>query len=513
MLSATGNTPEIVELSVSSWFYRNRAIAGFENPARSLYVSIRELLENSLDACETINVLPGIRVVLTNKDETTSEDLFSADPQVLNLTVRDNGPGIQKENVPRLLGKMLTGTKFQYKQSRGTFGLGGSLALLYGQVTTQQPIRIKTGLIDSDYYTILQMRLDIEKNTPIIIDESQTPKPISEHGTSISYSLKGDWLRSKKRIISYFDQTSVMVPYSSLRFETPDGEVFAYPRVSVNMPPAPKEMLPHPRGIDVEMLKQMVVETKTRTLLSFLTSSFQQIGKKTATDFLIETQLDAKKNPSNLNLDDFLRMMDAFETFPKFRAPSADSLAPADEELLTAGLSRLNPEFIVARQRDPNVYSGHPFIIEVGIGYGGALSSGLSLLRFANRIPLLYDESSDVSNRIIRNLNLKKYGLKQDDPLVFLVHMCSTKVPYKTVGKEYIADVDVVRKEISLGLMDCLRRLGELVRKKHKATRKMRRENRLTNYYSFIANTLESSSKSSVSLAKLFSSLEVNKNE
>ena len=508
LLTIRPSEPEIVELSVSSWFYRNRAIAGFENPARSLYVSIREIVENSLDSCESISVLPSILVTLEAEEGEESEDVFSADPQLFHLTVQDNGSGMPKENVPRLIGKMLTGTKFQIKQSRGTFGLGGSLALLYGQVTTQRPIQITTGQLGSDHYDSLEMRLDIENNTPMIVDENIVPKSMNDHGTTISFSLKGDWLRSKKRILSYFEQTSVMVPYASIEFETPDDENFSYPRLTEQMPSIPTEMKPHPKGIDVEILKQMIANTKSRSIVSFLTNSFQQIGRKTAVNFLKFAKIDQDKSLSNLVLDDLVVMMDALEEYPKFRAPSAESLAPAGPKLLEAGISRLNPEFVVVRQRSPNVYSGHPFIIEIGVGYGGDLSPGITLLRYANRIPLLYDESSDVSNQVIRNLNLKNYNLKNEDPLLFLVHICSTKVPYKTVGKEYVADVDVVRREINLGFMNCLRELSGLVRKKHRVTRQKQRNNRLAEYYSFIASTLEASQGEPVPLTKLFPEME-----
>ncbi|MGY5875160.1 MAG: DNA topoisomerase VI subunit B [Candidatus Thorarchaeota archaeon] len=507
MLTTRNIDPDIVELSVSSWFYRNRAIAGFENPARSLYVSVRELLENSLDACEGIGILPGVRVSLKSMTEVDEQsDVFSSEPQTFQLIVRDNGSGIPHESIPRLIGKMLTGTKFQYKQSRGTFGLGGSLALLYGQVTTQKPIKVTTGLLGDDHYNSLLMRLDIETNQPIILEEKQIPKSKTEHGTSISYYLKGDWLRSKKRIIDYFNQTSVMVPYASILFETPDDEDHRYTRLVDTLPRPPREMKPHPRGIDVEMLKQMISDTRKSSLITFMTSSFQRVGSTTASEFLQHAGLDQNIPPKSLSLNQLVKMMDSLETYPKFQAPSSDALSPAGEQILQAGLQRLNPELSIVRKRSPNVYSGHPFIIELGVGYGGDLSSGITLLRFANRIPLLYDERSDVTSRIIRDLNLKNYGLRTDDPLLFLVHICSTKVPYKTVGKEYIANVDVVRREINLGLMDCLRRLGEDVRKKHRVTKQRRREGRLLGYYDFMSTILSEATGRSITIENLLGS-------
>jgi DNA topoisomerase-6 subunit B len=261
MLTHKSIQPEIVELSVSSWFYRNRTIAGFDNPARSLYVSIRELLENSLDASEAAGVLPEIKVNLRRVSlERDPQDLMNSGPQLFHLTVEDNGLGIEKKNIPKLIGKMLTGTKFTHKQSRGTFGLGGSLALLYGQVTTQKPIEIITGRPGEDVRHRVILRLDIEKNSPVIIEEDTSFKKRADHGTTVKYYLMGDWLRSKKKIIDYFTQTSIIVPYASMRFDTPDQEAFSFSRVIEVLPKQPREMKPHPRGTDVEQLKKMILE-------------------------------------------------------------------------------------------------------------------------------------------------------------------------------------------------------------------------------------------------------------
>jgi len=197
-------------------------------------------------------------------------------------------------------------------------------------------------------------------------------------------------------------------------------------------------------------------------------------------------------------------MMRKLETYSGFLAPSSTSLSPAGLDVLEAGIRRLRPEFVVVRQRAPNVYEGHPFIVETGVAYGGELTPAIRLYRFANRIPLLYDERTDVSSQVIRELNLKNYGLRQDDPLAFFVHICSTKIPYKTVGKEFIGDIDVIRREIDLGLKDCLRRLGEGVRRKRRVHRQERRESRLVGYYEFIAETLGKATHQEVSLVSLF---------
>ncbi len=492
------NVPEsidqVVELSVSAWFYRNRTIAGFDNPARSLYVSIRELVENSLDAAETIRVFPDVRVRLTDYSSEDEEALgISSGPRVYQLSVSDNGEGISKKDITKLIGKMLTGTKYSLKQSRGTFGLGGSLALLYGQVTTQRPITVTTGRKGASDFTKIVLKLDIEKNEPIILEEAKLPKPLDVHGTDITYYLQGDWLRSKRRIIEYFNQTSMIVPYAAMRFDTPDEETYHYKRLIEKIPRTPKKTKPHPRGVDVEMLKNIISKTRAENLSTFLKRSFQKVGPATADDIIELSKLDGSKHPHELTDDELVGLMRIFESHDGFMAPSSKSLSPAGEDVLRAGMQRLNPEVMVIKKRSPSVHEGHPFIIETGVAYGGEISSGMKLYRFANRIPLLYDESSDVSSRILREMNLKNYALNTDDPLAFVVHLCSTKVPYKTVGKEYIADVDIVRREIDLGFKDCLRRLGEQVRRKKRVQQRKKRENKLEKYYDFLATILSES--------------------
>ncbi|MGY5872126.1 MAG: DNA topoisomerase VI subunit B [Candidatus Thorarchaeota archaeon] len=506
MLTPQNYNQDIVELSVSAWFYRNRAIAGFDNPARSLYVSVRELMENSLDACEDAQNLPSVTVLLKREQESSGSDMLSQGPETFELVVKDNGTGIPRETIPLLLGKMLTGTKFTHKQSRGTFGLGGSLALLYGQVTTQRPIEIVTGQKGLVHGHRIKMRLDIENNSPIILEEEEIPKSVDEHGTMVSFWLQGDWIRSKRRILDYFTHTAIIVPYASLFFETPDEEVIKYDRVIEAIPKPSVESKPHPKGIDVEMLKSMIASTRKRTLKSFLMGSFQRVGGTIAEDFLSSIGLDPSRVPESMEQEELVSMMNAMEKYSKFLPPSAKTLSPVGTDVLRAGVQRLAPEFVIFRQRAPSVYEGHPFIVETGVAYGGQLSPGANVIRFANRIPLLYDERSDVSYRVVRDLKLKSYGLRQEDPLTFMMHICSTKIPYKTIGKEYIADVDAVRKEIDLGFKDCLRELSKNLRSRNRAKVHQKREYRLSAYYRFTAETLSNATGREVSIDRLLGS-------
>jgi DNA topoisomerase-6 subunit B len=272
-------------------------------------------------------------------------------------------------------------------------------------------------------------------------------------------------------------------------------------------------MRPHPRGIDVEMLKKMVGVSRAKNLKSFMKRSFQRVGVSTAEEFLRYSELDPERALTSLQQYELVAMMNALASYEKFLPPSPKSLSPAGTGVLMTGVQRLSPDFAVFRQRAPNVYEGHPFIIETGVAYGGGLRSGVKIYRFANRIPLLYDERSDVSVRVVRDLNLKHYGLRQDNPIAFVVHICSTKIPYKTVGKEFIADVDVIRREVELGFKDCLRELSEKVRKRNRVHKQRKRETSLVNYYQFMSETLSSALEREVSFDNLFSEEERVRNE
>jgi DNA topoisomerase-6 subunit B len=176
--------------------------------------------------------------------------------------------------------------------------------------------------------------------------------------------------------------------------------------------------------------------------------------------------------------------------FEEFRPPSANCLSPLGEDLLRAGiLKELKPDFVAVCQRKPATYAGHPFIVEVAIAYGGEVpkKGDFVLYRFANRIPLLYDEASDVSYGVVKTMNWRRYRVSSDMPIAVLVHICSTKIPYKTVGKEFIADRPEVKKEVLNGIRKAARRLRRFLSKKEHVEREKRRLTVFSKYLPKIA--------------------------
>jgi DNA topoisomerase-6 subunit B len=471
------------EISASDFFYRNRDIAGFTNPSRAIFAAIRELVENSLDAAESQKIPPEIYVRLSFEGEATK------DTQIYKLRVEDNGSGIQPRFIPSAFGQVLYGSKYKLKQMRGTFGLGGKMAVLYGQITTHQAAYVASSTGQAKVYSF-KLMIDIQRNRPIILDRKVLINKDQWRGTIVEFTLEGDYLRAMPKILEYFKQTAMVNPYANLTFVDPKGRLYKFVRGTKDMPEPPKETLPHPYGVDVELLQRLIQITPYKTMAEFLKHHFHRVGDITAQKFLEFSGLSPSKNPKRLAHEEIVRLMQNLKKFKEFLPPDASCLSPLGEDLLRAGITKeLKPEYLVVHQRKPSTYAGHPFIIEVGIGYGGEIPrrGSFVIYRFANRIPLLYDEASDVSFRVINAMNWRRYKVSPDMPIAIVVHICSTKVPYKTVGKEFIADRSEVRREIANELREVARQLQHFLSKREHVDKERKRLSIFAKYLPKIA--------------------------
>lgn len=471
------------EISPADFFYRNRDIAGFTNPARAIFSAIRELVENSLDASEQAGEPPDIYLRLSQEERGASV------AGVYKLRVEDNGSGIPARHVPSAFGQVLFGSKYKLRQARGTFGLGGTMAILYGQITTHRPAYVvsSTGGMRLWAYKLM---IDIQRNRPIILKRRVLLNKDRWRGTIVEFCLEGDYFRAMPKILDYLKQTALMNPYANITFVDPKGRLYIFRRATTEMPPPPKETKPHPYGVDVELLQRIIQATECHTMLDFLKTHFHRVGENIARRFLEFADVGETENPKRLKHDEIVRLVQTMKSFDGFLPPDASCLSPLGEDLLRAGiLKELKPEFIAVCQRKPATYAGHPFIVEVAIAYGGNIprKGDIVLYRFANRIPLLYDEASDVSFKVVRSINWRRYKVTPEMPIAILVHICSTKVPYKTVGKEFIADRPEVKHEVLNGIREVARRLRLFLSRREYAERQKQRLSIFAKYLPKIA--------------------------
>lgn len=464
---------ELREISVAEFFEKNKHILGYTNPAKALITVVKEAVDNSLDACEEAGILPDIFVRISH----TGGNFY-------RVIVEDNGPGIKKDSVARAFGKLLYGSRFhEIKQSRGQQGIGISGAVLYAQLTTGKPASILTKTADSQKAYRVQIYIDTKKNEPIIEKEAEEDWYMP-HGTRIELEVLGSYVREKKQsVFEYLKETSVINPHARITFVDVEGNVFEFKRTSNEIPRIPRAIKPHPHGIELGRLMAMLRETKANTLRKFLKEEFVRVGDKIADEIIRISGFSGEEDPKSLGRSEAQKLIEAFKSV-ELLPPPTDCLSPIGEELLMNSLlQNYSPEFVFAITRKPKVYSGHPFFVEVALAYGGEIRSDrVILLRFANKVPLLYQQSGCALTRAVESINWKNYGLEQNRdelPLgnaVILVHLGSTNVPYTSESKEAIAPVPEIMEEIRLALQEAGRKLKEYIEKKNRQQVKKKKE-------------------------------------
>ena len=363
------------------------------------------------------------------------------------------------------------------------------MAVLYGQIMTHQPANVTSSTGGAKIYSF-KLMIDIQRNRPIILDRKVLINKEQWRGTIVEFCLEGDYLRAKPKIIEYFKQTAMVNPYANLTFVDPKGRLYKFTRATTTLPEPPKETLPHPYGVDVELLQRLIQITPYKNMPEFLKNHFHRVGDITARKFLEFSGLPPSKKPKKLSHEEVVKLMQMLKRFKEFLPPDASCLSPLGEDLLRAGIMKeLKPEYLVVHQRKPATYAGHPFIIEIGIAYGGEVpkKNSFVIYRFANKIPLLYDEASDVSFRVINAMNWRRYRASPEMPIAIVVHICSTKVPYKTVGKEFIADRPEVKREVANALREVGRQLQRFLSRREHVDKERKRISIFSKYLPKIA--------------------------
>ena len=492
LVSAEALAKQQREISVSEFFAKNRHLLGFDNKRKALLTTVKEAVDNSLDACEETGILPDLDI----RVEQTGADRF-------RVTVRDNGPGIVKQQIPPVFGKLLYGSKFhRLKMARGQQGIGISAAGMYGLITTAKPIKIVSRTSSQSHAHLYKLAIDTKKNRPDIIADD-TIEVDWAHGTEVSIELAATYNKGRQSVDEYLELTAIANPHTAIVFHTPDKKRIEFPRGTETLPAETKEIKPHPYGIELGTLMKMLKETGAKKLGEFLTSEFSQVSPAVAKKICVKADLTTATWVSGVGPGAAEKLYNALQEV-RLRAPSTDCLAPMGAEAILSGLLKeIKAEFYTASTRPPSVYRGNPFQIEVGLAYGGELGADMRdgdsngdghepvharIIRFANRVPLLYQQSSCATFKAVVETKWGQYGLSQSSgslpraPVIILIHMASVWVPFISEGKEAIADYDEIRKEVRLALADCGRRLYTLLRRKRKKATYSKRRDVFTRY-------------------------------
>ena len=455
------------DISISEFFTKNRHLLGFDNPRRALLTTIKEAVDNSLDACEEADILPDIYVEVT--PIVNQLDRFT-------VRVRDNGPGIVKKQIPNVFGKLLYGSKFhRLKMARGQQGIGISAAGMYGQLTTGRPVRITSRVAANKPAHYYEITIDTQKNEPRIEKDTEVADWPCEHGTQVEIDLEAKYQKGRQSIDEYIEQTVIANPHVAITYVTPEGEKLSYERAASELPSEAREIKPHPYGLELGMLIKMLHDTSSRSVKGCLQADFSRVSARIADEILEKAKIEANARPSRIAREEADRLLASIQD-TKIMNPPTDCLSPIGEELILRGLKRIDAEFYTAVTRTPSVYRGNPFLVEIGVAYGGSQprDSQVRVLRYANRVPLLYQPGACAISEAIADTSWKSYGLAQSNgalpvgPAVILVHVASVWVPFTSESKEAIADYDEIRQEVRLALQECGRKLSAYLNRRRR---------------------------------------------
>ena len=495
------------EISVSEFFAKNRHLLGFDNPRKALLNAVKEAVDNSLDACEEAHILPDLLIDLSPITGNSSQpkDNTQRLGSRFVLTVRDNGPGIVKQHIPNIFARLLYGSKFHsLKMSRGQQGIGISAAGMYGLLTTGEPVQIISRINPKKNAHHYHVQIDTARNRPEIVLDEECAFDLPT-GTSVTITLEGKYQRGRQSVDEYIAQTAMANPHAAIRYNAPDGNTYEYPRQNKELPFIPREIKPHPYGVELGLLFKMARNSSAKQLSAFLHSEFSRVSPRIANQICEKAKLRSTLRPSKITLKRAEALHAAINQ-TRIRAPSADCIGPIGADALQEGLRAVvKADFYTASARSPAVYRGNPFLVEAALAYG--IKDGrnndpekeplMRLIRIANRVPLLYQQSGCAIYKAVLDINWRNYALSQSrgalpaGPVVLMVHIASVWVPFTSESKEAIAHYPEIIREIQLAVQDCGRKLRIYLRRQKRIQQELDKRHYIETYLPYIGEALQ----------------------
>ena len=452
------------QISISEFFEKNKHFLGFDTLQRSIITAVKEAVDNSLDACEEARILPEINV-----------EIKRMKGDRLRLITQDNGPGIPREDIENVFGKFLLGSRFHaIRQTRGQQGIGITGVVMYSQLTAGSKTKVVSKIAKDSSAVFVELGIDTRRNRAIKSGETRdtwldekTKESIS-HGLRVECEMRAKYQRGRQSVHQYLRMTSIVNPHASISLvvRDRDGSIIeegAWQRTTERLPREVSEIRPHPHGIQLGSLQRMLKESEERKMTSFLRHNFSGVSMRAAREILAAAGLDEGRSPKRISADDAQGMVSAFRKV-KLLSPPTDCLSPIEDLLIKKGLSKaIDSRFASTITRGPKVTQGNPFQIEVGLVFGGNLSADgpIEVLRFANRVPLMYQQGGCLLTKGLEAVDWKRYGLDHPGgkgipkgPAAVLIHLASTNVQFTSEAKEAVSDNEEVFEEIRLAMLE-----------------------------------------------------------
>ncbi|MAO70235.1 MAG: DNA topoisomerase VI subunit B [Euryarchaeota archaeon] len=466
------------QIAISEFFEKNKHFLGFDTLNRAIITAVKEAVDNSLDACEEARILPDITIEIQRVPKKKDH---------LILIAKDNGPGIPQKSIENVFGKLLYGSRFHaIRQSRGQQGIGITGVVMYSQLTTGKQTYVKSKISSESTAIEVNLGIDTRKNKAVKFSQERViwteEDQIIEHGLMIRTEMKAKFQRGSQSIGQYLKMTSIVNPHANIKFRyvNSDGEIEIdefWKRATRNLPTPVNSIKPHPHGIHLGQLQRMLKDSEERKLTSFLRQNFSGVSSRAAKEVCTKAGLNDGAKPKLLKTEQINQLLEACSNV-KFLPPPTNCLSPIEDLLIKKGLSKtIDSKFVTTLTRSPRVTSGNPYQIEVGLIFGGSIPSDqqVQLLRFANRVPLMYQQGGCLLTQAISSVDWRQYGLEQSGgkgvpkgPATILVHLASTNVQFTSEAKEAVASNEDVLQEIRKALLELGRNLRRHMKKKKK---------------------------------------------
>ena len=465
------------QVAISEFFEKNKHFLGFDTLNRALITAVKEAVDNALDACEEARILPDIVVKITKLDNKKD---------ILQLEVEDNGPGIPRASIEKVFGQLLFGSRFHaIRQSRGQQGIGITGVVMYAQLTTGDPTHVESKIAKEATAVSVDIGLDTRKNKAIKSNQDRIDWGEKAHGLKVKTKMKAKYQRGRQSVWQYLRMTSIVNPHADILFIDPDGEKHHWQRVTERLPGRVEAIKPHPNGIELGQLQRLCSESSESRMTTFLRRTFSGVSGRAAKELCEVSELEEKLKPKTLNPQQVRALLEAFQGERllkgkpvKLLNPPTSCLSPIEELLIKKGLSKtIDSKFVTTMTRAPSVTQGNPFQVEVGLifGEGMAADKPVEILRFANRVPLMYQQGGCLLTKAIESVDWRQYGLDQaggrgvpKGPAAILVHLASTNVQFTSEAKEALSDNETVMEEARKAMLEMGRGLRKHLEKQKK---------------------------------------------